>query len=72
MEPKHSSSLIDWVHVVTHILPGIPKHRATPPGYQGRSLQWQPVSNVSRPLRRPRVVVAWQRRIAAVFGFKLP
>lgn len=72
MKPKHSSSLIDWVHVASHIVPGVPKHRATSRGHQGRSLKWQPVTNVSKPLRRPRIAVAWQRRIAAAFGVKLP
>jgi hypothetical protein len=57
-------SLIDVLHWMTHRVPGVPAHRDRPSGHQGRSPQLGDRVNE----RQPRVMVAWQRRIAGFFG----
>lgn len=52
------------IHDLLHRIPGVPPHTERQPGHQG-SAQHVHQSRVHRP---PRVLVAWQRRIAAFFG----
>lgn len=54
-------SMVDVLHWMTHRVPGVPAHRDNPTGHQGRS----PRGKVHG---QPRVMVGWQRRIAAFFG----
>jgi hypothetical protein len=57
------------LHWATHRIPGVPAHAERPAGHQGRTRhdrRWN-----HSPARRPRVMVAWQRRIAAFFGQEL-
>ena len=70
MTDKHQ--LLDTLHEATHRIPGIPTHVDGPAGHQGRTNHGRAAhaSNHS-PARRPRVLVAWQQRIAAIFGQKL-
>lgn len=64
--------LLGTVHETTHRVPGVPAHVDRAAGHQGRTRHgrrspgrtWHHHS----PARRPRVLVAWQRRIAALFG----
>jgi hypothetical protein len=73
-------SLFEKLHESTHRLPGVPDHRVQPRGHQasprhGRSRQG---SSDARGLRHPsrdhtharppRVLIEWQRRVAALFG----
>ena len=58
-------SLVDVLHWMTHRVPGVPAHRDNPTGHQGRSPQW---GSQWGSHRQPRVMVGWQRRIAAFFG----
>jgi hypothetical protein len=67
-------------HRATHRIPGIPEHTERPAGHQGavrpgrarrpRRLSPRPRWNHS-PARPPRVLAAWQLRIAAFFGQRL-
>lgn len=82
MSDNHSPR--DVLHEATHRVPGVPAHVDHPAGHQGKALQArtvrQPVArdrsskSASRgslnhsAARPPRVLVAWQRRIAAFFG----
>ncbi|MFG2040835.1 hypothetical protein [Dactylosporangium sp. NPDC048998] len=66
------------LHRLTHRVPGVPEHADRPRGHQGRSPRLHGRSpSLNQALnhadgRRPRVLVAWQRRIAALFGRPLP
>ena len=76
-------SLRDLLHWATHRLPGVPAHAEQPAGHQARTHHgraWRSPAAPGRspnrgwnhsPTRRPRVMVAWQRRIASLFGQKL-
>lgn len=69
----HEHSLRGLLHRATHRVPGVPAHAERPPGHQGRRHHghaWR-ASNAVRRHRPPRVLVAWQRRIAAFFGQEL-
>jgi hypothetical protein len=62
--------LLAALHEATHRVPGVPDHRDHPAGHQGRD---HDTHHHGRPAhhgsgRPPRVLVAWQRRIAALFG----
>lgn len=77
MTDKHP--LPDLLHRGTHRIPGVPAHVEQPAGHQGKT----PHSRARRasveqhrsqnrrwnhsPARPPRVLAAWQRRIAAFF-----
>ncbi|MGI5236712.1 hypothetical protein [Dactylosporangium sp. CA-139066] len=76
------------LHRLTHKIPGVPPHTGQPRGHQGRSPRLRdhpPRRQATSPHltgrspslnhsagRRPRVLVGWQRRIAALFGHDLP
>ncbi|GAA4263413.1 hypothetical protein [Dactylosporangium darangshiense] len=69
------------LHRLTHMVPGVPEHTDRPRGHQGRSpslkgrsprLQGRSPSFNHTTGRPPRVLVGWQRRIAAFFGRELP
>ena len=63
--------LRDLLHGATHRVPGVPAHVQHPAGHQGRdrSHGGERNSGVNHsPARPPRVLVHWQRRIAAFFG----
>jgi hypothetical protein len=71
-------SLLDTLHEATHRIPGVPDHAARPAGPQGGTRHGrstaEPRSSGHRnhsPAKPPRVLVAWQRRIAALFGQEL-
>jgi hypothetical protein len=55
----------DLAHRATHRIPGVPAHVEHPAGHQGTAHH---ASRNHSPARPPRVLVAWQRRIAAFFG----
>ena len=76
-------SLLATLHEATHRVPGVPAHVDQPAGHQGNTHQGR-TAHVSTaggispgrtwnhsPARPPRVLVAWQRRIAAFFGQEL-
>ena len=78
MTDKHSvRGLAQWV---THRIPGVPAHAEQPAGHQGTARhgtarQHATAGHRARdgrwnhsPDRPPRVLTAWQRRIAAFFG----
>ena len=68
------------LHWATHRIPGTPAHADRPAGHQGtahrgrasrRAVAAHPSPNQGRnhsAASPPRVMVAWQRRIAAFFG----
>jgi hypothetical protein len=68
------------LHRATHHIPGVPVHTGRPTGHQGgarqggaprRTVAPQPGLNHHwnrSPARPPRVMAAWQSRIAAFFG----
>lgn len=71
------------LHQAMHRIPGVPRHTEQPAGHQGtthhdgtghgssaRHRSPKPGWNHSTA-RPPRVLVAWQRRIAAFFGQEL-
>ncbi|MEV6923125.1 hypothetical protein AB0M46_01230 [Dactylosporangium sp. NPDC051485] len=65
------------LHRLTHRIPGVPGHADHPPGHQGRALrkprpEGAPKNRNHTAARPPRVLVAWQRRVAALFGRQLP
>ncbi|MBO3748554.1 hypothetical protein J5X84_20960 [Streptosporangiaceae bacterium NEAU-GS5] len=82
MNNRHS--LRDLLHWATHRIPGIPAHTERPTGHQGQARhgnRWQHARTRHRshprshqhgfnhsPARPPRVLVAWQTRIARLFG----
>ena len=70
--------LRDLLHAATHRVPGAPAHVEHPAGHQGRTNRpHRPQLNhrnpnssnrINHPARPPKVLIAWQRRIAALFG----
>lgn len=76
--------LRDLLHGATHRVPGVPAHVEHPNGHQGKALQCRPALNGAAndrsrngargggwnhsSTRPPRVLAAWQRRIAVLFG----
>ncbi|AWS43406.1 hypothetical protein [Streptosporangium sp. 'caverna'] len=75
-------SFRDLLHQVTHRIPGVPAHAERPAGHQGGTRHgraWRSsVAHRSQnhglnhsPARPPRVLVAWQNRIARFFGQEL-
>ncbi len=52
---------MNLLHRATHRIPGVPAHTDRPAGHQGRR-------NPRRNHPPARVLVAWQRRVAAFFG----
>lgn len=77
MADQHSFR--DLAHWAMHRIPGVPAHVEHPAGHQGttrhgRARRHSVAHHRSRnhsPARPPRVLVAWQRRIAAFFGQEL-
>jgi hypothetical protein len=81
MAQEHA--LRDLLHWATHRIPGVPTHAERPAGHQGQARhgrawhhsvahhQSQNRSWNHSSTRPPRVLVAWQRRIAAFFGQEL-
>jgi hypothetical protein len=76
MADQHSFR--DLAHRATHRVPGVPEHVEHPAGHQGTTHHDPAAHHRSRngrrnhsPARPPRVLVAWQRRIAAFFGREL-
>jgi hypothetical protein len=71
------------LHRATHRIPGVPAHTERLAGHHGaarqggtprRTVAPQPALNHRwnhSPARPPRVMAAWQRRIAAFFGQEL-
>ncbi|MFJ1763123.1 hypothetical protein ACIOD2_22610 [Amycolatopsis sp. NPDC088138] len=59
--------MIDSFHGLLHRIPGVPAHAERPAGHQGTAHHGR-TSRHHPPARPPRVLVAWQRRIAAFFG----
>ena len=71
------------LHWATHRIPGVPAHAERPAGHQGAAVHGRagrrgtaPHPSLNRrwnhsPGRPPRVMLAWQRRIAAFFGREL-
>jgi hypothetical protein len=62
MSEKHS--LLSALHEATHAVPGVPAHVDRPARHYGGGHHGRP----NAPARPPRVLVGWQRRIAALFG----
>lgn len=85
MRPRHS--LRDLLHWATHRIPGVPAHTERPAGHQGQGRHghaWRHSLTHHRshhrshhhglnhsPARPPRVLAAWQTRIAHLFGQEL-
>jgi hypothetical protein len=79
----HQHSLRDLLHATTHLIPGVPAHAERTAGHQGEGRHgrgWRPSPAHPRsqnhrvnhsPARPPRVLVAWQARIARLFGQEL-
>ncbi|MFC4534950.1 hypothetical protein [Sphaerisporangium dianthi] len=77
---RHRHSLRDLLHWGTHRIPGIPAHTEQPAGHQGQARRGHgrrhsPTHHRSHhhgfdhsAARPPRVLVAWQTRIARLFG----
>jgi hypothetical protein len=78
---RHQHPLGDLMHWATHRIPGVPAHTERPPGHQGRTHHHghdrrhphthhhphrQGLNH--SPARPPRVLAAWQTRIARLFG----
>ena len=66
-------SLRGLLHWATHRIPGVPAHGERPAGHQGTAVDVTPHHSPNHgrnhsAARPPRVMVAWQRRIAAFFG----
>jgi hypothetical protein len=81
MTDKHSfRGLLHWA---THRIPGVPAHAERPAGHRGKTRhrrawdhsvahhRWQHHRWNHSSARPPRMLVAWQRRIAAFFGQEL-
>ncbi|GAA5192229.1 hypothetical protein GCM10023322_51390 [Rugosimonospora acidiphila] len=72
-------SLRGLAHRATHRISGLPAHAERSAGHQGRARHGRArrrlvaprLSRNHSPARPPRVMVAWQRRIAAFFGREL-
>lgn len=79
-EMADQHSLLETLHDATHRVPGVPEHADRPAGHQGVTHHGRPTHIVAAALRSPggarnhsaarppRVLAAWQRRIAALFG----
>jgi len=76
---RHRHALRDLLHRATHRVPGVPAHAERPAGHQGQGWRHSPVHHRSQrhsqhhgfnhsAARPPRVLAAWQARIARVFG----
>lgn len=75
-------ALRDLLHTATHRVPGVPAHVEHPAGHQGKDPLRRTVRRTTErdrsrngtrnhsAVRPPRVLVAWQRRIADLFGQK--
>ncbi|MFC9559414.1 hypothetical protein [Agromyces sp. NPDC056965] len=72
-------TLLDALHETTHLVPGAPAHAIRPTGHQGGTRHGRTAQAATaarrrhggagaHPARPPRVLVAWQRRIAEFFG----
>lgn len=63
------------LHRATHRIPGVPAHAEQPAGHRARRGGAPQLSLNHRwnhsPARPPRVMAAWQGRIAAFFGREL-
>lgn len=65
------------LHALTHRIPGVPGHADRPAGHQGRAHHGHTRTGAPKrslnhsPDRPPRRLVAWQTRIAALFGQEL-
>jgi hypothetical protein len=77
MEMTAERSFSALLHRVTHRFPGVPAHAERPAGHRSRACQGaelrRPQSSLSHrwnhsPARPPRVLAAWQNRIAAFLG----
>jgi hypothetical protein len=80
---RDQRSLRDLLHWATHRVPGVPAHTERPAGHQGQARHghgWRrsPTHHRSHhhgfnrsAARPPRVLVAWQTRIARLFGQEL-
>jgi hypothetical protein len=78
-----NNSIRGLLHAATHRIPGVPAHAERPAGHQGearhgRASQRSVAHRRSRnggwnhsSTRPPRVLAAWQRRIAAFLGQEL-
>ena len=76
-------SLGSLLHWATHRIPGVPAHAERPAGHQGTAVHGRerrrgvaPRPSLNHrwnhsPVRPPRFMLAWQRRIAAFFGREL-
>ena len=64
------SSFRGLLHRATHRIPGVPAHAERPTGHQTRATRGASLNDRwnHAPARPPRFMVAWQRRIAALFG----
>ena len=60
------------LHRATHRVPGVPAHAEQPAGHQGTTHGHARLGSRAHTARPPRVLVAWQRPIAALFGQELP
>lgn len=78
MTDKHS--LVEALHGAGHRIPGVPAHAERAAGHHGNARHGRPAHAARQPSgatrnhapgRPPRVLVAWQRRIAAFFGQEL-
>lgn len=81
MTDEHS--LRGLLHWATHRIPGVPAHGEQPAGHQGKARHgraWRHSVTHHRsqnhrwnhsPTRPPRMLAAWQSRIAAFFGKEL-
>ncbi|WP_433501245.1 hypothetical protein ACQP1K_13570 [Sphaerimonospora sp. CA-214678] len=80
---RHQPSLRDLLHWATHRIPGVPVHTKRPAGHQSQSSHGHgrrhPLTHHRShhhgfnhsPARPPRVLAAWQMRIARLFGQEL-
>jgi len=69
MTEKHSFGAL--LHRATHRVPGVPAHHDNPAGHHRANRAHQRPRHHST-VRQPRVLVSWQRRVAAFFGQELP
>ena len=79
----NENSFRGLLHRAMHRIPGVPRHAERPAGHQGtthhgRTWRGSPAWHRSQNLRwnhptarPPRMLVTWQRRIAAFFGQEL-
>lgn len=67
-----TQALSGLLHRATHSVPGVPAHAVQPSGHQGRARPAGPphrhAGHRHVPAGPPRVLIAWQHRIAALFG----